>query len=377
MDLTVICTYRCNSHCSTCNIWQHPTRPADEISLETLEKIPGGIDNLNITGGEPTLRADLAEMVEILYPKARKLEISSNGLHPERLEPLIQKHPEIKIRFSLEGRAEVSDLIRGEANGFRTKVAGLKRLKELGGSDLGFAATIQDDNVSDLPFLYGLTQEMGVELATSALHNGFQFHKNDNFPYDRVKVAEGIEYLITQLLKTNSVKNWFRAYLNLGLMEKVLGNDRLIPCTAATDFVFVDPWSDVYACNVRSDLVLGNLKTQTWAEIYAGERAAQLRQQVAACSQNCWMVGSARTAMRHPVFTQLPKLEPLAWVLLNKARTWLGLPVPFDHYVNFSVAENYPPGSRRQTFLHAEALKRQLHTEETDHYAAFGEFHNR
>ena len=64
------------------------------------------------------------------------------------------------------------------------------------------------------------------------------------------------------MLKTGSVKNWFRAYLNLGLMEKVLGNDRLIPCTAASDFVFVDPWSDVYACNVRNDLLIGNLKEQ-------------------------------------------------------------------------------------------------------------------
>jgi len=146
MDLTVISTYRCNSHCSTCNIWQNPTRPADEISLETLEKIPDGIDNLNISGGEPTTRADLMEMVDILRPKARILEISSNGTYPQRLEAIVKKYPEIKIRFSLEGTAEVSDAIRGEKNGFETKVAGLRRLKELGGCDLGFAATIQDSN---------------------------------------------------------------------------------------------------------------------------------------------------------------------------------------------------------------------------------------
>lgn len=377
MDLTVISTYRCNSHCSTCNIWQNPTRPADEISLETLEKIPDGIDNLNISGGEPTTRADLMEMVDILRPKARILEISSNGTYPQRLEAIVKKYPEIKIRFSLEGTAEVSDAIRGEKNGFETKVAGLRRLKELGGCDLGFAATIQDDNVADLPYLYELTQKMGVELATSALHNGFQFHKNDNFPYNRARVAHGIEYLITAMLKTHSVKNWFRAYLNLGLMEKVLGNDRLIPCTAATDFVFVDPWSDVYACNVRSDLMLGNLKTQTWDEIYHGERAAKIRQQVAACQQNCWMVGSARTAMRHPVFTQLPKLKPFWWVVLNKARVTLGLPIPFEKYVNFHGADQRPSGPQRPSFLENGGIQRQLHTEESAHYEPFGEFKNR
>lgn len=377
MDLTIISTYRCNSHCSTCNIWKYPTHPADEISLETMEKIPAGIDNLNISGGEPTLRADLAGMVEILHPKARKLEISSNGLYPQRLESIIKKYPDIKIRFSLEGTAEVSDAIRGEKNGFQAKVEGLRRLKELGGCDLGFAVTIQDDNIQDLDFLYRLTQEMGVELATSALHNGFQFHKNDNFPYNRTRVAHGIENLITEMLKTKSVKNWFRAYLNLGLMEKILGNDRLIPCTAAADFVFVDPWSDVYACNVRNDLLLGNLRTQSWDEIYQGERAAQIRQMVAACGQNCWMVGSARTAMRNPVFTRLPKLKPLWWVLLNKARVTLGLPIPFERYVEFRRAGQHPPGSTRQPYSSLTASRRELHTEADGHYDSLGTFHNR
>ncbi len=72
-----------------CHVWQNPSHPDEEVSLETLEKAPAGVDNLNITGGEPTLREDLLEIVDVLYPKARKLEISSNGLRPERLEPAV------------------------------------------------------------------------------------------------------------------------------------------------------------------------------------------------------------------------------------------------------------------------------------------------
>ena len=73
----------------------------------------------------------------MLYPKARKLEISSNGMYPQRLEPIVKKYPDIKIRFSLEGTDKVSDTIRGEENGFQTKVNGLRRFKELGGSRPG------------------------------------------------------------------------------------------------------------------------------------------------------------------------------------------------------------------------------------------------
>ncbi len=377
MDFTVISTYRCNSHCSTCNIWRHPTRPADEITLKGLEQVPDGIDNLNITGGEPTLRQDLAEMVDILYPKARKLEISSNGLFPQRLEGIVKKYPDIKIRFSLEGSAQVSDAIRGEEQGFETKVRGLKRLKELGGKDLGFAVTIQDDNIQDLAALYKLTQDLDVELATSALHNGFQFHKSDNFPYDRARVAHGIEALIVAMLKTGSIKNWFRAYLNLGLMGKILGNQRLIACTAASDFVFLDPWGDVYACNVRSDLKLGNLSSQTWAEINASENATRIRKMVAACEQNCWMVGSARTAMRNPLFTQLPKFKPLWWVLVNKTRVMLDLPIPFEKYVDFQNAHQYPAGIKRESFLQTGGVKRELHAEGENHYGTLNTFLNR
>lgn len=335
MDVSVILTYRCNSHCSMCNIWKTPTLPQEEVNLETLSKIPSGIDYLNLTGGEPTLRKDLNEIVDLLYPKAMTLEISSNGLYPERIESIIKKYPNIKIRFSLEGFEITNNSIRGEKDGFGTKVKGLRRLQELGGLDLGFAITIQDDNLQDLVGLFDFSEKNGFELATSTLHNGFQFHKSNNIPYDRLKTAQAIESLITLQMKTNNVKNWFRGYLNLGLINKVLGKDRLLTCTAATDFVFIDPFSDMYACNVRPDLKLGSLMIQEWDEIFESSIAKGIRHKVAACKQNCWMVGSAKTAMRNPRNAKLPKWGPLAWVMINKIRIMLGLQIPFDKYINY------------------------------------------
>jgi MoaA/NifB/PqqE/SkfB family radical SAM enzyme len=350
-----------------CNIWKNPTRPSDEINLDILEKVPTGIDNLNITGGEPTLRSDLMEIVTVLHPKGRILEISSNGMHAERLEPIIKKYPDIKIRFSLDGFGEVSNRIRGEKDGFNIKVKGLKRLQELGGKDLGFAITIQDDNVKDLVGLYQFAEQNHFELSTSALHNGFQFHKSDNIPYNRTRIAREIEGLITAQLHTGNIKNWFRAYLNLGLIAKVLGQDRLIACTAATDFMFIDPWSDVFACNVRPDLKVGNLERQSWDEIFNGEQAQVIRQQVAACKQNCWMVGSARTAMRNPRFTKLPKFGPLAWVIENKARVTFGLPILFEKHIDYSRVHQDTRVIQRGSYLE-NILKATVETKYQLHY---------
>ncbi len=350
MDLTVISTYRCNSRCQMCYIWQNPTNPKEEVSAKTLEKLPGGFDNLNVSGGEPTLRRDLADLIDVVYPKARITEISSNGLRPDRLLPIIRKYPNIKVRFSLEGDEATSDAIRGEKNGYATKIAGLRKLREAGGTDLGFAMVIQDENADQLVRVYEMARAEGVELATSTLHNAWQFYKNDNHFYDRTKVAREVEGLVTSMLRTNKPKNWFRAYLNLGLIEKILGHDRLIPCTAGTDFAFIDPWSDVWACNVRSDLPLGNLEKQSWNEIIGSDRAKETIGKVKACAQNCWMVTTARTAMRSNLAPQLPKWGPMQWVLWNKLKVSLGGSVNFESYIDYADV-SASPLVPRQSFL--------------------------
>lgn len=379
MDLTVISTFRCNSRCQMCYIWKNPTEPKEEISIETLSKLPGGFDNLNVSGGEPTLRRDLHELIQELHPKARITEISSNGLHPERILPIIKQFPDIKVRFSVEGDEVTSNEIRGEKDGFRKKLDGIRMLREAGGKDLGFAMVIQDENADQLVKVYEMTRAEGIELATSTLHNAWQFYKNDNYFYNRVNVAREVEGLVESMLKTNKVKNWFRAYLNLGLIEKILGHDRLIPCTAGRDFAFIDPWSDVWACNVRSDLPMGNLARQDWSEIMESEVARQTLHKVAQCSQNCWMVTTARTAMRSTLVPQMPKLSPMAWVVYNKLKVTLGGKIDFDKYINYGEVRESPQIPRTSYLgkkVKAEIkVQRDLKTPE-EHYP-LGEFYNR
>jgi Fe-coproporphyrin III synthase len=378
MDLSVITTYRCDSKCQMCYIWQNPTDPKEEVKVETLSKLPNGFDNVNITGGEPTLRSDLMEICDVLYPKSKTLEISSNGLHHERLIPIVKKYPDIKIRFSLEGGEITSNTIRGEKDGYKKKVAGLKVLKKAGGTDLGFATVVQDENATELMSIYDMACELGVELSTSTLHNGWQFHKNDNYHYKRLNSAKEVERIITAMLKTWSVKNWFRAYMNLGLIEKILGHGRLHQCVAGTEFIFIDPWADVWACNVRKDLPMGNLDTQSWSEIVKNEVALESIEKVKICSQNCWMVTTARTAMRSDRNSKLPKIGPFTWVIFNKLKVLLGSKVDFEKYVDYQhtvpnkVTENAQvevsmDEIKRTSFLDV-SHERKLQKKADDHY---------
>ena len=59
---TVIVTYRCNARCTMCNRYKAPSKPEEEISLETIRKLPP-MYFTNITGGEPFIRTDLKDIV--------------------------------------------------------------------------------------------------------------------------------------------------------------------------------------------------------------------------------------------------------------------------------------------------------------------------
>src|SRR5712692_2224652 len=59
MNLTISVSYRCNSRCKTCNVWQ---RPNDDFTLEEYDKTFASIGRdaywFTFSGGEPTLRSE-------------------------------------------------------------------------------------------------------------------------------------------------------------------------------------------------------------------------------------------------------------------------------------------------------------------------------
>ena len=81
---TVIVTYRCNARCSMCNRYKAPSKPEEEISIETIKKLPK-MYFTNITGGEPFIRIDLKDIVRELYKKSDRIVISTNGFFTDRI----------------------------------------------------------------------------------------------------------------------------------------------------------------------------------------------------------------------------------------------------------------------------------------------------
>ncbi len=310
-----------------CEAWRNPSPSSEEFDPEILRKIPGGMKRLNITGGEPLLRRDIARIVEILDAKTKRLEISTNGYFCDRLEEIARKFPRLTVRISVEGLPATNDALRGIPDGFDHAMRSLLRLKRLGLDDIGFAMTISGENCRDLLDVYTLAASMDVELANAVVHNSFYFFKSDNAITNAGEVDEAMCRFIEALLRSprgnprKRVKDWFRAYLNLGLLAHVRGQRRPIPCGAGTDTFFIDPWGRVLACNGSAEpWIMGDLRTQSFDEIWNGAKAAEIRALVASCGRNCWMTGTAVPAMRRA------PLKPALWVMKNKLRILRGKP---------------------------------------------------
>ena len=180
---TVIVTYRCNARCNMCNRYKKPSLPDEEISLETIKKLPP-MYFTNITGGEPFIRTDLKDIVRELKKKSDRIVISTNGFFTDRIVDLCREFPDIGIRISIEGLEETNNKIRGLENGFQRGYSTLKQLVDMGMKDVGFGMTVQDANARDLVALYQLSDEMNMEFATASLHNSFYFVEAKNIIHD-------------------------------------------------------------------------------------------------------------------------------------------------------------------------------------------------
>ena len=92
--LCLYVTYECNLRCRTCGIWkQHQDDTPAEVSLAEIASILSDplfsrLEYVNINGGEPTLRQDLAAIAALILerlPRLKALSLNSNGILGDRL----------------------------------------------------------------------------------------------------------------------------------------------------------------------------------------------------------------------------------------------------------------------------------------------------
>ena len=344
-DVSIITTYRCQMRCKMCDIWENPTDSKREITAEELEMLPN-FKFVNITGGEPFVRRDLEDIVEVMYRKSDRVVISTSGYHYKRILQMAKRFPNIGIRVSIEGLSQHNDDLRGREGGFDRGLKTLLGLREMGCKDIGFGMTVSNKNSGDVVWLHRLAKSLGMEFATAAFHNSFYFHKDDNWIDNQEVVINDFHKLIEALLKEKSPKSWFRAFFNLGLINYIRGGKRILPCEAGTANFFIEPYGDVYPCNGLEDRYwkenMGNIRdVDSFEELWHSEQSKKVRGLVSTCPKNCWMVGTAAPVMKKYI------KNPAIWALKNKIKSMLGKPICIDEIPQFDVGQNPLQGDLR------------------------------
>jgi len=138
LTLTFSVTAACQSRCQTCNIGQvylaNPALAKNNLSLDEIERVfrsLGPIYFFNVSGGEPFMRPELAEIIRLaaIHLKPRLFHIPTNAISPKFIDKTTRKIlaymdeylPEsvpISIKPSIDGVGAMHDYVRGFKGNF-------------------------------------------------------------------------------------------------------------------------------------------------------------------------------------------------------------------------------------------------------------------
>ena len=294
------CTWVCDAKCTMCNNWKWGDRKSD-MTLAQLEPVMdspfwGAVENLNISGGEPTTRLDLPEMVEMFQrrlPRLRKIGINTTGLTPARAIPMLtkvvkfcaEKQLLVSIRVSLDGIGDVHDQVRAVKNGFdkasKTIEAMQALAKEHGNFSFGIASTIFAKNLEDAENIltWARTKHLDVvfnmlRFTDAMLHNGglkesigFQEREETfmrNFFLDRVKEESVLSG---------------QAFMYLHYADMIAnGYHRTMPCPFQSQGLLLNPNGDLHYC--ENSQKIGNVLDASAESLYYKAENLAHRQQI-------------------------------------------------------------------------------------------------
>ncbi len=142
VSLVYFITSRCNLRCNHCFFLNELDSDSEELSLEEIEtfsKSMGNFLSLSLTGGEPFLREDIAEIAQIFSNNnsIRNLTIPTNGLLKNKVlsgaEKILSNCPELALNLavSLDGLSKIHDKVRNFDGCFDRALQTFKAAKDL------------------------------------------------------------------------------------------------------------------------------------------------------------------------------------------------------------------------------------------------------
>jgi MoaA/NifB/PqqE/SkfB family radical SAM enzyme len=322
------CTWVCDARCEMCNNWRWGNRKED-VTLEQVDRIMAGdfwhnVENLNVSGGEPTTRNDLPELVELFHarlPRMRKIGINTTGLTPQRAIPMLTRIVEfcgahnllLSIRVSIDGIGDVHEQVRNVKRGFDKASQTIEAMQALAARaphfQFGIASTIFAKNLDDAKNIQAWARARGLDI----VFNMLRF--TDNMLHNRdleAKIGFGSreeafmrEFFLDRVAEESILSG--QAFMYLHYADMIAnGYHRTMPCPFQRQGLLLNPNGDLFYC--ENSKKLGNALETPAGDLYFGaehlaQRDALKRDTCPTCLSPCQVnVGAMKQVVPYVKF---------------------------------------------------------------------------
>ena len=310
---TYLVSYRCNARCGMCDSWRMkpgPEMTPDEVSA-VFAKV-GSLDVVRLTGGEPFLREDFADIAARVMEASSPavLHITTNGSFPERAEALhasFSRPRRLAFLVSLDGLAEEHDRSRGADATFDLAMETIRRLVARRANVAVNHTVISPRSMADHEALRDRLAPLGVDVSAVLAYADSSMYglKLRGKKAEHLIVPTGyplhpalagadavgfVEAELRALIHTrNPALRVAKRYYLRGLLARLRGDPEPRPkprCVALRSHLRLLPDGRVPVCQFNTETV-GDLKTASFDEVWRGAPARDSRAWVDACP-GCW-----------------------------------------------------------------------------------------
>ena len=244
-------TMRCNARCGFCDYWKTDPK-AKQTELKSFVDAAKFFNPMMITytGGEPTLRRDLEDIVSAV-DRAVRVQYSTIITHGGMLTPQRAKslwdagiH---QFNISLDYLDERHDRARG-IPGLTSKIfATVEGMRSLGVNAIRFNTVIRDSNLDQLMAIVLRAREMGVAVNFSSYTDSKNGNRDDLIENERIRDLENaIAELLAFKRKNRGVITNSDYYLEQ--IPRYVRGEITEPCRSGIRTIHIDPTGHVKRC---------------------------------------------------------------------------------------------------------------------------------
>ncbi|MBU1999058.1 MAG: glycosyltransferase, partial [Candidatus Omnitrophica bacterium] len=321
-ELHIELTYRCNSQCIMCDLWDYHLRFPEQQKELTFNEIKQFIEEsehlkkiktIVLSGGESFLRKDLVEICGYLIKKFPNISLGilTNGVNTKSIikttkQILDNYQPKyFWLGSSLDGVGEVHDRIRSKKGAFLSLERTIKACKREG-INITLTFTLTAHNFDQLIPAKKFAHKYGVEFYIQfVVPKEVRENPVFNFtPSQLAKVEADVHKIMEAELKDKNYQHLMQTIREesyQGLVAKLYYLSHLVKyqrnpkryfrkCVAGTKFAMLSPFGNLYFCPGLKNGSIGNIRKEKFDNLWMSKKAESIREFISQELCHCWLV---------------------------------------------------------------------------------------